>query len=321
MKDQSYLVTGGTGTFGHAFVRYALDHDVRRIRVLSRDELKQHEMRLAFPDPRLEFFLGDVRDRQRLRLAFSSHPDVIIHAAALKQVPACDYNPDEAVATNVTGAQNVLAAARELQVPKVILLSSDKACDPCTTYGKTKALAECLFVQSNAYSSATRSAVVRYGNVVGSRGSVIPLWLHQASHAQSLTVTHPEATRFWWSIDAAVKFVVDALDEMQGGEIFVPKLQSAMLRDICNGIVPHALLETCGLRAGEKMHELMISREESHHTIVDGERFVIQPSDPQWLYEPRGLAVQADTERDWCYSSEDEVRAVVSVSASEVVLA
>src|SRR5215471_8094986 len=248
------LVTGGTGSFGQQFARVMLrDYHPQKLIVFSRDELKQHEMRVNGLDhPSLRFFLGDVRDVDRLRRAMQG-VDIVVHAAALKQVPAAEYNPIEAVMTNIIGARNVVDAALDCGVKKVLALSTDKAVNPSNLYGATKLVAEKLFVQANAYSGAgpTRFSCVRYGNVVGSRGSVIPLFMAQRKTGR-ITVTDPGMTRFWLTLEQGVRFVTRAIEQMMGGEVFVPKLPSMSLTDLIKALAPNCEIKPIGIRPGEK---------------------------------------------------------------------
>lgn len=283
IKGRTLLITGGTGSFGKHFVQTALARwEPAAIRVFSRDELKQHDMALAIKDPRLRFFIGDVRDNLRLRRACEG-ADIVIHAAALKHVPACEYNPFEAIKTNVLGAQNVAEAAIDTGVMKAMALSTDKAVGPVNLYGATKLCAEKLFVQSNVYAGkkATRLSCVRYGNVVGSRGSVIPLFREQAVKRQ-LTITDERMTRFWISLDQAVAFVANCIDEMVGGEIFVPKIPSMKIIDLAEAIAPGVPVKFTGIRSGEKLHESMLTRAESRHTMDFGDHLVVQPEHAFW---------------------------------------
>jgi len=284
LANKTILVTGGTGSFGSHFVRTALDSlGARRIVVFSRDELKQHEMRAnGFDDPRLRWFIGDVRDADRIRRAFQG-VDVVVHAAALKQVPACEYNPNEAIATNVTGTRNVIEGAIDCGVSRVMLISTDKACAPVNLYGATKMVAEKLIVQSNSYSGGgkTKLSCVRYGNVVGSRGSVVPIFLRQR-HEGRITVTDPRMTRFWITLDEAIAFVVRSIDRMVGGEVFVPKLPSTTVPALAEAIAPGVPLEITGIRPGEKLHETMITSDESRMATDLGDSFLIRPQFPWW---------------------------------------
>ncbi|WP_119417841.1 UDP-N-acetylglucosamine 4,6-dehydratase (inverting) [Desertibaculum subflavum] len=281
---KTVLVTGGTGSFGSRFAAHALRHlKPRKIIIFSRDELKQYELRTGgLDDPRLRWFLGDVRDLDRLRRAFQG-VDIVIHAAALKQVPACEYNPIEAVNTNINGTRNVIEAALDCGVQKVMLVSTDKACAPVNLYGATKMAAEKLIVQSNSYTGdkGTRFSVVRYGNVVGSRGSVVPLFLNQRNNGK-LTITDDRMTRFWITLDQAVRFVETCIDQMSGGEIFVPKIPSATILDLAAALAPGCKLETVGIRPGEKLHETMVTEDESRHCLDLGDRFLLKPLFPWW---------------------------------------
>lgn len=280
----TYLVTGGTGSFGRMFVASCLANaKTRRVIVYSRDELKQHEMRQQFDDPRVSYFIGDVRDRDRLTRAFQAGIDVVVHAAAMKQVPACEYNPFEAVATNVLGAKNIIDAAIDCGVPRVVALSTDKAVNPVNLYGATKLCAEKLFVQGNSYSGskATRFSCVRYGNVVGSRGSVIPVFLRQRDSGV-LTITDERMTRFWITLDQGVKLVHTAAARMHGGEVFVPRIPSMGVVDLARAIAPQARIQVTGIRPGEKLHECLISADEARHTVRLKDMFVIKPEFPWW---------------------------------------
>lgn len=309
LKGLTWLITGGTGTLGHALVEAILPLHPERLIILSRDEWKQNEMRKRWPDEGstpIRYFIGDVRDGERLRRAFRG-VDVIIHAAALKQVPACEYNPREALRTNVDGAQNVIDAALDCDVKRVLLASTDKAVAPCNTYGCSKALAARLFIQANSYSgeSRTRFAVVRYGNVVGSRGSVVPLFLEQAKSGV-VTITDARMTRFWITQQGAVELVLRALERMRGGETFVPKIPSMRVVDLATALAPQARQQVIGIRPGEKLHEALISDEESAHTLDMGDLFVIQPLHPWWTVGahsgtamPDGWSYRSDNNPDW----------------------
>lgn len=287
LGGRSILITGGTGSFGKEFVRQALLQQPNKIAVFSRDELKQYEMAKIYTDAGegavMRYFLGDIRDESRLRKALKGI-DTIIHAAAIKQVPAAEYNPSEAVATNINGTQNVInAALASSQVRKVLFLSTDKAVEPCNLYGCTKAVAEKLIVNANLYSDPfprTKFSVVRYGNVMGSRGSVIPHFKELAMSGQSLTITNKGMTRFWISLEDAVKFVMRSLTDMQGGEIFVPRLPAMKMVDLAIGMIDKygsGDIVYTGIRPGEKMHEKLISKNERNVKTED-DRFVIYPS-------------------------------------------
>jgi UDP-N-acetylglucosamine 4,6-dehydratase/5-epimerase len=279
-RETTVLVTGGTGSFGKVFARVLLDHyHPRKLIIFSRGELKQHEMRVnGFDHPSLRYFIGDVRDVDRLRRAMHG-VDVVVHAAALKQVPACEYNPLEAVKTNIEGAKNVIDAAIDTGVQKVLALSTDKAVNPVNLYGATKLVAEKLFVQANAYSGGgpTRFSCVRYGNVLGSRGSVIPLFLEQRKTGV-ITLTDRRMTRFWLTLDQGVRFVIRAIERMKGGEVFVPKIPSMRLTDLAETIAPGCHIQEIGIRPGEKLHEVLLSPEEARDAGEYEDMYVIR----QW---------------------------------------
>jgi len=280
LNGKSILVTGGTGSFGRCFVETVLrDYNVARLVVFSRDELKQEEMRTKYhlTDPRIRYFIGDIRDRDRLHRALSGI-DAVIHTAALKHVPALEYNPIEAVKTNVQGSENLINAAIDRGVKRVIALSTDKAVNPINLYGATKLVAEKLFTQGNIYADpqGTKLACTRYGNVVGSRGSVVPLFLQQREKGV-ITVTDERMTRFWITLDQGVRFVIRCLEQMAGGEVFVPKLPSMRLKDLAEAIAPGCRVENIGIRAGEKLHEVLVSRNESAYAYELEDMFVIEP--------------------------------------------
>ncbi|KKN17095.1 hypothetical protein LCGC14_0969270 [marine sediment metagenome] len=276
------LLTGGTGSFGMKFAEIALKEcDYEVIRVYSRSEYLQSEMAQKFEgNSRLRFLIGDVRDKTRLYRAMQGI-DIVIHAAAIKQIPTAEYNPIEAVRTNIDGAINVIDAAIDTGIERVMAISTDKAAHPCNLYGTTKSVAEKLFVQANVYTRKTIFSCVRYGNVMGSRGSVIPLFLKQRESGE-LTVTDPDMTRFWITLEQGVRFVLKRLDEMKGGEIFVPKLPSMKMSDMANFIAPDAKIKIVGLRPGEKLHEEMVTEEERYHTREFSDYFAISPEFPFW---------------------------------------
>jgi UDP-N-acetylglucosamine 4,6-dehydratase len=270
-----------------------------KIIVFSRDELKQHEMQQAgYDDPTLRYFIGDIRDLPRLRRAFEG-VDIVVHAAALKQVPACEYNPMEAIKTNILGSSNVIDAALDAGVNKVLALSTDKAVNPVNLYGATKLAAEKLFVQSNSYSGgkSTRFACVRYGNVVGSRGSVVPVFLKQRA-AGSLTITDDRMTRFWISLDQGVRFVIRCIEQMHGGEVFVPKIPSMTVLDLAKAIAPQGEVKITGIRPGEKLHEVLIGEDEARMTVELEDMYVVHPIDTFWSrgydWEKLGKALPVD---------------------------
>ena len=279
------LVTGGTGSFGRKFIEVMMkEYHPERLIVYSRDELKQHEMRMAgFDHPNLRYFIGDVRDLPRLRRAFNG-VDLVIHAAALKQVPACEYNPMEAVKTNILGSSNVVDAALDAGVEKVLALSTDKAVNPVNLYGATKLAAEKLMIQSNAYAGGmtTRFSCVRYGNVVGSRGSVVPLFIQQREKGE-ITLTDDRMTRFWISLEQGVRFVIRRIEDMQGGEVFVPKIPSMKMTDLAKAIAPAANIRNIGIRPGEKLHEVLISEDEARSTVELDDMYVVQPPAALWF--------------------------------------
>lgn len=301
LEGSSILITGGTGSFGKAFITYALEKlDPKRLVVFSRDELKQYEVRQLFGnDPRLRWFIGDIRDERRLLRAMHN-VDYVVHAAALKQVDTAEYNPFEFVKTNVMGSQNVIEAAIDTGVKRVVALSTDKASSPINLYGATKLTADKLFVTGNHYAAAydTRFAVVRYGNVMGSRGSVIPFFRKLAEAGQSLPITDLRCTRFFITLPQAVQMVVDTFDMMQGGELLVPRIPSMKVTDLAQAIAPGAPMHDVGLRPGEKLHEEMISPEEGRRAVIvhGGQYFVIQPDLATWGYHPPedGEPVPAD---------------------------
>ena len=283
--DKNVLVTGGTGSFGRKFVEVMLEeYHPNRLIIYSRDELKQHEMRMAgFDAPSLRYFIGDVRDLPRLQRAFNG-VDVVVHAAALKQVPACEYNPMEAIKTNILGSSNVIDAALDAGVKKVMALSTDKAVNPVNLYGATKLAAEKLIVQSNAYAGGlkTRFSCVRYGNVVGSRGSVVPLFMKQRETGE-ITLTDERMTRFWISLDQGVRFVIRCIEDMRGGEVFVPKIPSMKMIDLAHAVAPQAQIRMIGIRPGEKLHEVLISEDEARTTVELGDMYVVQPAAALWF--------------------------------------
>jgi UDP-N-acetylglucosamine 4,6-dehydratase len=309
LDGASVLITGGTGSLGKSLVEYLLNETkVRRVAVFSRDELKQQHMRVQFQDEsRLRWFLGDVRDLERLKRAFHN-VDHVIHAAALKQVDTGEYNPMEFVKTNVLGSQNVIDASIQAGVKNVVALSTDKASSPINLYGATKLTADKLFVAANNYSYAygTKFSVVRYGNVMGSRGSVIPFFREIAAQGKPLPITDLRMTRFWIGIDSAVKFVIESLEMMSGGELYVPKIPSMKIVDLANAVAPGVTLQEIGMRPGEKLHEEMISADDSRRTIILENRYVVTPVVAEWGYVPpkgagmpEGQAYRSDTNDFW----------------------
>lgn len=320
-SDKVVLVTGGTGSFGKKMVEIMLkEYHPAKLIVYSRDELKQHEMRVAgFNHPSLRYFIGDVRDLPRLQRAFNG-VDIVIHAAALKQVPACEYNPMEAIKTNILGSSNVIDAALDAGVSRVVALSTDKAVNPINLYGATKLAAEKLFVQSNAYAGGmtTRFSCVRYGNVVGSRGSVVPIFLKQRQNGK-ITITDERMTRFWISLEQGVRFVIRCAEQMHGGEVFVPKIPSMSILDLAKTVAPEAEVEVIGIRPGEKLHEVLISEDEARTTAELEDMFVVQPAEAFWFGRewekvgkalPDGYRYASNTNDQWL--TVEQIRQIVA---------
>ena len=305
-EGASILITGGTGSFGKAFLDQVLTtHNPARVVIFSRDELKQYEMRQTWgDDPRVRFFLGDIRDRDRLNMALRG-VDYVVHAAALKQVDTAEYNPMEYVKTNILGSENVIQASLDAGVKKVVALSTDKASSPVNLYGATKLTADKLFISSNHYAvdGGTRFSVVRYGNVMGSRGSVIPFFRNLAATGQPLPITDARMTRFWITLPQAVDFVIDSFADMSGGELYVPRIPSMKVVDLAEAIAPGAPLVDIGIRPGEKLHEEMISTEDARRTVKRTDRYVVQPTLAMWggFKESEGESV-AD---DFAYTSDN----------------
>ncbi|MFY9558881.1 MAG: UDP-N-acetylglucosamine 4,6-dehydratase (inverting) [Terriglobales bacterium] len=328
-SQESVLVTGGTGSFGKKFVEIMLrEYQPHRLVIFSRDELKQHEMRASgFNHPSLRYFIGDVRDVDRLKRALTGIT-IVIHAAALKQVPACEYNPFEAIQTNIMGGRNVIDAAIDAGVRRILALSTDKAVNPINLYGATKLCAEKMFVQANAYAGTqhTRFSCARYGNVVGSRGSVIPIFLEQRKRGK-ITITDPRMTRFWLTLEHGVRFVIGCLEQMHGGEIFVPKIPSMRLLDLAETIAPGCEVEYIGIRPGEKLHEVLVSDDEARNTLETEEMFVIQPAHPWWKAEnwvhatrlPEGFRYSSDTNERWLTRRELEALVAPETGAAEAL--
>ncbi len=308
-SEQVVLITGGTGSFGKKFIEILLrEYHPKRLVIFSRDELKQHDMRAAgFDHPSLRYFIGDVRDPDRVQRALAG-VTVVVHAAALKQVPACEYNPFEAIQTNIMGGRHVIDAAINQGVRRILALSTDKAVNPINLYGATKLCAEKMFVQANAYAGAqdTRFSCARYGNVVGSRGSVIPVFLEQRKRGK-ITITDSRMIRFWITLDQGVKFVIRCLDEMHGGEIFVPKIASMRMMELAETIAPGCEIETIGIRPGEKLHEVLVSEDEARNTVEVNGMYIIQPSHPWWKASnwenaralPDGFRYASDSNTSW----------------------
>ncbi len=314
LNGKVVLITGGTGSFGRRFVRRVLaEQSPKKVIVFSRDELKQYEMQAElaeiFPPEtmaKMRFFLGDVRDRTRMTLAFRG-VDVVIHAAALKQVPAAEYNPSECIHTNVLGAENVVWASLNNRVKKVVALSTDKACNPINLYGATKLASDKTFVAANnlAGDIGTRFSVVRYGNVAGSRGSVAPLFKRLlANGAKELPITDPRMTRFWISLDQGVDFVLSSMEMMRGGEVFVPKIASMTMPDVARALAPDLPHRTVGIRPGEKLHEMMISADDARTTTELPDRYVIEPQFVEYPRKPLAGDVGKAVADDFSYSSD-----------------
>jgi UDP-N-acetylglucosamine 4,6-dehydratase len=309
LKNSTILITGGTGSFGKAFIEYALANlDPKKIIIFSRDELKQYEVRQLFKDDsRLRFFIGDIRDQHRLNRAMHN-VDYVVHAAALKQVDTAEYNPYEFVQTNIIGSQNVIEASIDAGVKKVVALSTDKASSPLNLYGATKLAADKLFQSGNHYAASyvTRFSVVRYGNVMGSRGSIVPFFKKLAAEGKSLPITDNRMTRFWITLPEAVQFVVDSFDRMVGGELYVPKIASMKIMDLVEAIAPGSQTHEIGTRPGEKLHEEMISEDDSRRTIDLGDRYCILPTIAAWGFEAPegdpvedGFAYRSNTNTEW----------------------
>lgn len=325
LRGKTVLVTGGTGTFGTAFVtRLLAEDEVKKVIVFSRDEFKQSKMQTELTDSKnkLRFFLGDVRDLPRLMLAFDG-VDVVVHAAALKQVPATEYNPAEAVKTNILGTQNVIDAALERRVDRVLLISTDKAVQPINLYGATKLAAEKLIVAANAYRSdtrVTRFAVARYGNVIGSRGSLIEVVAKQRETGV-VTLTHEKMTRFWIRVESVMDVILESLERMGGGEIFVPKMGNMPVYDVIKLLAPECEVKTVGIRPGEKLHEVLVTEYEAPRTKDIGNLFVIRP---EFTFDQEALAwldTYPDAAKDFVFASDtphflltsDEAKAILAV--------
>ncbi len=309
IENKVVLLTGGTGSFGQKFTKIALKElNPKKICIFSRGEFLQHQMRQKFnDDPRLRFFIGDVRDKDRLSRAMNG-VDIVVHAAALKQVPACEYNPIEAVKTNIDGAINIIDAALDNNVERVIAISSDKAVQPVNLYGATKLVAEKLFIQGNAYTGGrgTKFSCTRYGNVFASRGSVVELFLQQKKNG-FVTVTDERMTRFWITLEQGVRFVTDCIGRMQGEEIFIPRIPSMKITDIADVVCPGVEIRIIGIRPGEKLHEIMLTHEEATHAREFDDHFVIEPEQAfggySYLQEgkrlPQDFSYASDNNNQW----------------------
>ncbi|MFW6389583.1 MAG: UDP-N-acetylglucosamine 4,6-dehydratase (inverting) [Halanaerobiales bacterium] len=309
LSNLNILITGGTGSFGKKFTKIVLNkYTPNKLVIFSRDELKQARMKGDFDnDSRLRFFIGNVRDKDRLYRAFDGI-DIVVHAAALKRVPECEYNPFEAVKTNVMGAQNVINAAIDRGVKRVVALSTDKAANPINLYGATKLCSDKLFTAGNAYvgDKDTSFAVVRYGNVMGSRGSVIPFFQEKKEKGEKIPITDPRMTRFWITLEEGVEMVLTALEKMQGGEMFVPKIPSMKIVELAEAIAPECEQEIIGIRPGEKLHEVLISKSDARHTLEFEDYFIILPEFSWWdnVNHKEGRRLQEDFE----YSSDKNKR-------------
>ena len=308
LEGKTILLTGGTGSFGQKFTEIVLKHhNPKVIRIFSRGELLQQQMNYKFAEERLRFFIGDVRDRERVNRAMNG-VDIVVHAAALKQIPTCEYNPIEAVKTNIDGAINIIDAAIDNGVNKVLAITTDKAVHPVNLYGATKLVSEKLFCQANVYTGdrRTRFSLVRYGNVVGSRGSVIPLFLEQVN-AGEIAITDERMTRFWITLEEGVRFVIKCINMMQGGDIFIPKIPSMRITDIADILIPGAKRNIVGIRPGEKLHEVLLSEEEARHSREFDDYFVIEPEAPFWNREsliegkaiPESYTYSSDSNNWW----------------------
>lgn len=312
LTDKTILVTGGTGSFGKQFIRYALEnYNPKKIIIYSRDEFKQYNMANEFKKykDRLRFFIGDVRDRDRLYRAFEG-VDYVVHAAAMKQVPACEYNPIEAVKTNINGAMNIIDAALDKNVKRVVALSTDKAVNPVNLYGGTKLVSDKLFISANAYAGAkdVNFSIVRYGNVAGSRGSVIPFFKQLAANGEkSLPITDYRMTRFWISLEEGVKLVIKALTEARGGETFISKIPSFKITDLAQAILPGCEMPEVGIREGEKLHEIMITREDSQKTYEYDNHYIIYPN-MEWWNDSKIQSGGKLVEQGFQYSSDNNTR-------------
>lgn len=316
LNEKAILVTGGTGSFGSRFVELVLKElNPRKLIIYSRDELKQFQMQQVIDDPRVTFVIGDVRDKDRLRSTMAG-VDVVVHAAALKQVPTAERHPTEAIKTNILGASSVIESAIANGVERVVALSTDKAANPVNMYGATKMVADKLFLAANADQSVTRFALVRYGNVVGSRGSVVPLFLEQ-KRTGVLSITDPRMTRFWITLEQGVRFVLRSLRLMHGGEVFVPKLPTAAIMDLAAAIAPDCRIEHIGIRPGEKLHEVLVPADEAYRTLELDDSFVITPEPPgseagPWAHGkpvPDGFRYASDT-NPWRLTV-DEIRTML----------
>ena len=312
-NNKTILITGGCGSFGKKFIEIILkEHNPSSVRIYDNRELAEVEMERKFDDPRLRFFIGDIRDRKRLSRAMNE-VDIVVHAAALKHVPICEYNPIEAVKTNINGAISVIDAAIDNKVEKIMVVSTDKAVHPVNLYGATKMVAEKLFVQANSYSGSKKTifSCSRYGNVVGSSGSVIPLFLEQKKSGE-ITLTDEKMTRFWITLEEGIRFVINCIETMKGGEIFIPKISSMKITDLAEVIAPEAKKKIIGIRPGEKLNEILLTEEEALHSKEFDKFFVIEPEYPFWQKDsfkggkslPSGFKYTSDTNIRWMTKKE-----------------
>ena len=319
IDGKNILVTGGSGSFGKKFAEVVLrDYNPRSIRIYSRGELLQLQMKEKFEDDRLRFFIGDVRDQKRLNRAMND-VDIIVHAAALKQVPACEYNPIEAIKTNIDGAVAVIETAIDNEVSRVMAISTDKAVHPVNLYGATKMVMEKLMIQANSYkgTSDIRFSCVRYGNVIGSRGSVVPVFKKQLENGNEITITDGNMTRFWITLEQGVKLVTDSLNRMEGGEIFIPKISSMKISDLADVLAPGAQHKIIGIRPGEKIHEILITEDEARHSYEGDDFFVIHPEATYWPSNLKpegkpcaeGFRYSSDNNTEWMTG--DELKRIV----------
>ncbi|MDD5145039.1 MAG: UDP-N-acetylglucosamine 4,6-dehydratase (inverting) [Candidatus Pacebacteria bacterium] len=324
LNGKTILLTGGTGSFGQKFTEIALKEcNPHSIRIFDNRELAAVEMERDFRDPRLRFFMGDVRDKKRLLRAMKG-ADIVVHAAALKHVPICEYNPIEAVKTNIEGSINIIDAAIDSGVEKVMAISTDKAVHPCNLYGATKMVAEKLFVQGNSYSGGKNPyfSCCRYGNVIGSSGSVVPLFFEQKSNGE-ITITDERMTRFWVTLNEGVRFVINSIEIMKGGEIFIPKIPSMKVMELADVIAPEAKKKIIGIRSGEKLHEVLLTEEEALHTKEFDKFFIITPQYPFWHKDnfkegrnlPFGFRYSSDNNGEWIVK--DQIKAILKINAEE----
>lgn len=324
-NEQTILLTGGTGSFGKKFVEIMLKkYHPKAIRIFSRDELKQVEMQKQFNHPSLRFFIGDVRDRDRIHRALDG-ATMVVHAAALKHVPVCEYNPLEAVKTNIIGAENIINGVLEHKIPRSVCLSTDKAVNPTNLYGATKLCMERIFIAANSYTGThnVRFSCVRYGNVVGSRGSVVPFFLQEREKGE-LPITDKRMTRFWITLEHGVQLVVRALETMHGGEVFVPKIPSMRITDLARLIGPDCKIREVGIRPGEKLHEVLLTEDESRHALEFDDHFVVEPEYHWWNFEnwkngrrlPDSFHYSSENNKQWL--KDEELMEMVSAVSNQL---